>query len=182
LIDESSEGADRVKRIVHDLKDFARMEDGNFELVDLNDCVRSTINIVRNEIKYVADLDLKLGEIPPVNCSRHQISQVIINLLVNAAHSIRNHGSIIVSTYRENGHVVLKVSDTGHGMPEEVRKRVFDPFFTTKEVGEGTGLGLSISYSIVKKHGGEITVESCEGEGSVFTVKLPLNVSRESLV
>jgi two-component system NtrC family sensor kinase len=181
LIDESSEGADRVKRIVHDLKDFARMEDGNFELVDLNDCVRSTINIVRNEIKYVADLDLKLGEIPPVNCSRHQISQVIINLLVNAAHSIRNHGSIIVSTYRENGHVVLKVSDTGHGMPEEVRKRVFDPFFTTKEVGEGTGLGLSISYSIVKKHGGEITVESGEGVGSAFTITLPINEQQEVL-
>jgi len=182
LIDESTEGADRVKRIVHDLKDFARMEDGNFELVDLNDCVRSTINIVRNEIKYVADLDLELGEIPPVSCSRHQISQVIINLLVNAAHSIRNHGSIVVSSYLEGGHVVLKVSDTGHGMPEDVRKRVFDPFFTTKEVGEGTGLGLSISYSIVKKHGGDITVESCEGEGSVFIVKLPLNGSTESFV
>lgn len=179
LIDESSEGAERVKLIVHDLKDFARVEDGNFELVDLNDCVRSTVNIVRNEIKYVADLDLKLGEIPPVSCSRHQISQVIINLLVNAAHSIRNHGSIIVSTYQENEHVVLKVCDTGHGMSEAVRKRVFDPFFTTKDVGKGTGLGLSISYSIVKKHGGNISVESREGEGSTFSITVPINEHQE---
>lgn len=175
LIAESAEGAERVKRIVHDLKDFARVEESSFEQVDLNDCVQSAINIVRNEIKYVADLDLQLGEIPQVSCSRQQINQVIINLLVNAAQSINTHGSIVVSTWQENDQVLLNVSDTGHGMSEEVKKKIFDPFFTTKEVGKGTGLGLSISFSIIKKHGGEITLASIEGKGTTFTVRLPIS-------
>ena len=181
LIAESSEGATRVKQIVHDLKGFARTDDSNFELADLNDCVRSTVNIVRNEIKYVAELDLQLGEIPHISCSSNQLSQVIINLLVNAAHSISSHGSITVTTRQVDDTVVLSVRDTGKGMTEEVRKRVFEPFFTTKEVGKGTGLGLSISYSIIKKHGGEILVESEPGTGTTFTVTLPIHDRQDGL-
>ena len=179
LIAQSSEGADRVKQIVHDLKGFARTDDSSFELADLNDCVLSTVNIVRNEIKYVADLDLKLGEIPHISCSRNQLSQVIINLLVNAAHSIENHGSITVTTRQVDDTVVLSVLDTGRGMSEEVRNRIFEPFFTTKEVGKGTGLGLSISYSIIKKHGGEIAVESKPGTGTTFSVILPIHTHQD---
>ena len=179
LIAQSSEGADRVKQIVHDLKGFARTDDSSFELADLNDCVLSTVNIVRNEIKYVADLDLKLGEIPHISCSRNQLSQVIINLLVNAAHSIENHGSITVTTRQVDDTVVLSVRDTGRGMSEEVRNRIFEPFFTTKEVGKGTGLGLSISYSIIKKHGGEIVVESKPGTGTTFSVILPIHTHQD---
>ena len=178
LIAESSEGATRVKQIVHDLKGFARTDDSSFELTDLNDCVRSTVNIVRNEIKYVAELDLQLGDIPQINCSSNQLSQVIINLLVNAAHSISNHGSITVITRQVDDTVVLSVRDTGRGMTEDVRKRIFEPFFTTKGVGKGTGLGLSISYSIIKKHGGEILVESEPGTGTTFTVTLPIHDRR----
>jgi PAS domain S-box-containing protein len=179
LIAESSEGADRVKQIVADLKGFARSDDSSIEPADLNACVRSTVNIVRNEIKYVADLELQLGEIPLIYCSRHQISQVVINLLVNAAHSIDHHGSIAVTTRREGESVLLSVRDTGHGMSEAVRNRIFEPFFTTKEVGKGTGLGLSVSYSIIKKHGGEILVESLPGEGTTFTVRLPIENPKE---
>jgi PAS domain S-box-containing protein len=179
LIKESSDGADRVKQIVHDLKGFARADDSSFELADLNDCVRSTVNIVRNEIKYVADLDLQLGEIPHISCSRNQLSQVIINLLVNAAHSIESHGSITVITRQAVDTVVLSVQDTGRGMSEEVRNRIFEPFYTTKEVGKGTGLGLSISYSIIKKHGGEIVVESEPGRGTIFSVILPIHNHQE---
>jgi len=179
LIAESSEGAGRVKQIVHDLKGFARTDENNFELADLNDCVRSTVNIVRNEIKYVADLDLQLGDIPLISCSSNQLSQVIINLLVNAAHSISSHGSITVITRQVDDTVVLSVRDTGTGMTEEVRKRIFEPFFTTKEVGKGTGLGLSISYSIIQKHGGEISVESEPGRGTIFSVTLPINNHQE---
>jgi PAS domain S-box-containing protein len=178
LIAESSEGATRVKQIVHDLNGFARTDDSNFELADLNECVRSTVNIVRNEIKYVADLDLQLGEIPQISCSSNQLSQVIINLLVNAAHSISSHGSITVITRQVDDTVVLSVRDTGKGMTEEVRKRIFEPFFTTKEVGKGTGLGLSISYSIIKKYGGEILVESEPGTGTTFTITLPIHDGR----
>ncbi len=143
LIAESSEGAERVKRIVRDLKNFARMDDSGFEWADLNECVQSTISLVRNEIKYDSELSLQLGEIPQVRCSRHQISQVILNLLVNAAHSINRQGSITVTTTLEGDYVLLSVGDNGCGMSREVQKRIFEPFYTTKEVGKGTGLGLS---------------------------------------
>ncbi len=181
LIAESSEGANRVKQIVRDLKNFARTDDTGFEWADLNDCVRSTVNLVRNEIKYVSELELQLGAIPHICCSRHQISQVILNLLVNAAHSIKKNGSIVVTTSQVDNSVLLCVSDNGCGMSEEVMKRVFEPFYTTKEVGMGTGLGLSISYSIIQKHHGEIQVESEPGKGTTFTVRLPVNNKEELL-
>ena len=175
LISESLEGAERVKRIVLDLKDFARTDEDSLKETDLNQCVQSTANIVRNEIKYVADLDLQLGNIPLIVCNPQQVNQVIANLLVNAAHAIDGHGSITVSTSAESDNVILTVSDTGSGIPDEIRTRIFDPFFTTKDVGKGTGLGLSISYDIVKKHGGEITLESEPGKGTTFMVSLPIS-------
>ncbi len=174
LIAESKEGATRVRRIVLDLKDFARAEESGNELTDLNECVRATVNMVSNEIKYVADLDLQLREIQKINCSRHQINQVLVNLLVNAGQAIETHGTITVTSRQDYDQIYLTVSDTGRGMNEETRKRIFDPFFTTKKLGEGTGLGLSISYGIIKKHGGEISVESEPGKGTTFTVSLPI--------
>ena len=182
LISESLEGAERVKRIVQDLKDFARLDESSMKEADLNQCVQSTANIVRNEIRYVADLDLKLGNIPPVVCNPQQINQVIANLLVNAAHAIEGHGRITVSTSSELDQVFLTVSDTGCGIPAEILTRIFDPFFTTKEVGKGTGLGLNISYDIVKKHGGEITIESEPGVGTTFTIRLPASGPKEITV
>ena len=125
-------------------------------------------------IKYVADLDLQLREIQKINCSRHQINQVLVNLLVNAGQAIETHGTITVTSRQDYDQIYLTVSDTGRGMNEETRKRIFDPFFTTKKLGEGTGLGLSISYGIIKKHGGEISVESEPGKGTTFTVSLPI--------
>jgi len=175
LILESLEGAERVKRIVLDLKDFARTDENHLKETDLNKCVQSTANIVRNEIRYVADLDLQLGNIPLIFCNPQQINQVIANLLVNAAHAIDGHGSITVSTSIESDNVLLSVADTGRGIPAENRTRIFDPFFTTKDVGKGTGLGLSISYDIVRKHGGEITLASEPGAGTTFMIRLPIS-------
>jgi signal transduction histidine kinase len=175
LIAESLEGAERVKRIVLDLKDFARIDEDSLKETDLNQCVQSTANIVRNEIKYVADLDLQLGNIPSLLCNPQQINQVIANLLVNAAQAIGGNGRITVSTSVESDKLFLTVADTGCGIPAEIRTRIFDPFFTTKEVGKGTGLGLSISYDIVRKHGGEITLESESGVGTTFMVRLPIS-------
>ena len=177
LISESQEGAERVKRIVLDLKDFAHIDEENMEEADLNQCVQSTANIVRNEIKYVADLDLQLNEIPLVVCNPQQINQVIANLLVNAGQAMENHGVITVTTRQEEEEVVLTISDTGRGMTEEVRKRIFEPFFTTKDIGKGTGLGLSIVYDIIKKHDGEITLESELGKGTTFTIRLPIKIT-----
>jgi two-component system NtrC family sensor kinase len=174
LLVESSEGAERVRRIVLDLKDFARSDEQGMYEADLNQLTQSTINIVRNELRYVAQLDLQLGELPLVLCHPQQINQVISNLLVNAAHALEQQGVITVRTWQEGSFVVLSVADTGKGILPENLTRIFDPFFTTKEVGKGTGLGLSISYDIIKKHGGEITVASEAGKGTIFTVQLPI--------
>jgi signal transduction histidine kinase len=180
LLAESTEGAERVRRIVMDLKDFARPDSEEMHDADLNQLIQSTINIVRNELRYVAELDLQLGELPRLVCHSQQINQVISNLLVNAAHAIETQGVITVITSHQGDHVVLVIADTGKGIPPELCSRIFDPFFTTKEVGKGTGLGLSISYDIIKKHNGEITVESEVGKGTTFTVKLPVNAANTS--
>lgn len=177
ILAESTEGAERVRRIVLDLKDFARPDEQAMHDADLNQLVQSTINIVRNELKYVAQLDLQLGELPRLVCHPQQINQVISNLLINAAHAIEQQGVITVRTWQENRSLLLSVSDTGKGILPELRNRIFDPFFTTKEVGKGTGLGLSIIYDIIKKHSGEITLDSQVGVGSTFTVRLPIDAA-----
>ena len=174
LIAESLEGAERVKKIVQDLKSFSRVDEAEYKITDIHDCLESTINIVWNEVKYKADIHKEYGDIPPFKCFPQQLNQVFMNLVVNAAHAIERHGDITVRTWRDGESAFVAVSDTGCGIPEEIRNRIFEPFFTTKEVGSGTGLGLSISYDIVKKHGGEIVVESEVGQGTTFTVRLPL--------
>lgn len=179
LLDESTEGAERVRRIVLDLKDFARSDSQEMQDADLNQLVQSTINIVRNELKYVAQISLQLGALPHIMCHPQQINQVISNLLVNAAHAIEQQGLITVRTFQEGHFAVLTISDTGKGIAPELLSRIFDPFFTTKEVGKGTGLGLSISYDIVKKHEGEISVMSEVGRGTTFVVKFPFDASSQ---
>jgi two-component system, NtrC family, sensor kinase len=174
LITESLEGSKRVSKIVQDLKSFSRAEGNEAVPTDLNECLRSTINVVRNEIKYVAELELHLGGLPLVLCRPQQIAQVVMNLLVNAAHAISGKGVITLSTTQVNGFVEISVSDTGCGIQPENLRKIFEPFFTTKDPGKGTGLGLAISYDIVKKHKGEILVQSEPGKGSTFTVLLPV--------
>lgn len=174
LIIESLDGADRVRRIVQDLKSFSRADRHENTLVNLNEALETTINIAWNEIKYVAGLSREFGEIPLVECFSQQLNQVFLNLLVNAAQAMEGQGHITVRTWSDGNSVFVSVADTGKGIPAGVLPRIFEPFFTTKEVGQGTGLGLSISYGIVKNHGGEIKVQSEVGKGSTFTVSLPI--------
>ena len=174
LVRESLEGAERVRSIVADLKSFSRVDESEYKQADLNECLRSTINIVWNEIKYKATLKKDLGEIPRTRCYPQQMNQVFMNLLVNAAHAIEQQGFITVRSWEQDGYICVTVEDTGQGIPEANLNRIFEPFFTTKEVGKGTGLGLSITYDIVKKHNGEITVRSEPGKGTVFTVRIPV--------
>jgi two-component system NtrC family sensor kinase len=174
LIKESTEGADRVKSIVRDLKSFSRVDDEGIARADINAGLESTINIVWNEIKYKATLKKEYGDVPLTKCNLGQLNQVFLNLLVNAAHSIEKKGEIGVKTWHENGSVCVSISDTGCGIAAENLGRIFEPFFTTKEAGSGTGLGLSIAYDIVKKHNGEITVASETGKGTTFTVRVPV--------
>jgi len=174
LLDESHEGAGRVKKIVQDLKDFSHAGgDDDWQWANLHTCLDSTLNIVNNEIKYKASVVKKFGDIPQAWCLPHQLNQVFMNLLVNAAHAIENEGTITVSTGAESEHIWVEVSDTGKGIAPEHVNKIFDPFFTTKPVGKGTGLGLSVSYNIIKKHNGEIRLDSRIGEGTTFRIILP---------
>ncbi|WP_429884337.1 PAS domain-containing sensor histidine kinase [Geoalkalibacter halelectricus] len=174
LLAESLEGTQRVKKIVQDLKNFSRLDSGEPVAADLVQVLESTVNIVWNEIKYKAELVRDFEALPPLVCHPQQLGQVFMNLLVNAAQAIDKRGTIHLSTRRRGAWVEVAVSDDGSGIAPEHHAKLFDPFFTTKEVGQGTGLGLSIAYEIVKKHGGEILVESVPGQGATFTVRLPL--------
>jgi len=174
LLEESQDGAERVRRIVQDLKNFSHVDEAECKAVNINDNLDSTLNMLRNEIKYVAELVKDYGDLPPVYCYPQQVNQVFMNILVNAVHALEGQGTITLRTLQEGEFVRIAISDTGKGIAQEHLTKIFDPFFTTKAVGKGTGLGLSICYDIIKKHGGEILVESTVGEGTTFTVQLPL--------
>jgi two-component system NtrC family sensor kinase len=174
LINESIDGTARVRRIVQDLRDFSRVDEAEWQWADLHAGLESTLNVVWSEIKYKADVVREFGSIPAVECRPSQLNQVFMNMLVNAAQAIPEHGTITLRSGRVDDSVWISVSDTGVGIPPELLTRIFDPFFTTKPVGKGTGLGLSVSYGIVKRHGGRIDVASQPGEGATFTVWLPI--------
>lgn len=180
LLAESLEGADRVRRIVQDLRDFSRIDSGQWQQADLHAGLESTINVVWNEIKYKAELVRDYGILPLIDCIPSRLNQVFMNLLVNAAQAIVERGKITISTRSNGNEVEIAVADTGKGIPPDVLPRIFNPFFTTKPVGKGTGLGLSVSYGIVRDHGGRIEVESEPGKGTTFTVYLPVTRSRPS--
>jgi two-component system, NtrC family, sensor kinase len=176
LVSESSDGAQRVRQIVQDLKDFSHVGEHEWQWSDLHKGLDSTLNIVSNEIKYVAEVTRRYGDIPVVECLVSQLNQVFMNMLVNAAHACGQvRGQIVIVTGRaDDGHVFVEISDTGCGVSPENLTRIFDPFFTTKPVGKGTGLGLSLSYGIVRKHGGHIGVTSTVGVGTTFRIVLPV--------
>jgi PAS domain S-box-containing protein len=173
VVGESLEGAERVKKIVLDLKSFSRNDAPEITMADVNACIESTVNIVWNEIKYRARLHKELGDLPLIRCYPQQLNQVFMNLLMNAAQAMEGMGDITVRSRYAEGWIEVSVTDTGCGMSKENLERIFDPFFTTKERGKGTGLGLAISFDIVRRHGGQIKVESEQGRGSTFTVRLP---------
>ncbi len=177
LLRESMEGMERIKKIVIDLKDFAHPGADRIQTADINQCLDSTLNVVRNELKYKTTVSKEYGDLPPVSCYPQQLNQVFMNLLVNAAQAIEQQGQIRIATRAEDGRVIVTISDTGAGIPEENLARIFEPFFTTKAVGKGTGLGLHVAYKIVKKHKGSIHVESTPGKGTAFTIEIPVNAN-----
>jgi two-component system NtrC family sensor kinase len=186
---ESLEGLERVAQIVRAMKDFSHPGQGRSD-VDVNRAVESTAQVARNEWKYHAELSLDLApDVGLVPCYEGEFKQVVLNLIVNAAHAIEaagpreggGLGHIRIRTSRCTGAVEVAVSDDGTGMDEATQQRIFDPFFTTKEVGKGTGQGLSMAYSsIVQKHGGSIRVDSSRGAGTTFTISLPTEVEEET--
>jgi two-component system, NtrC family, sensor kinase len=177
-----ADGLSRIAEIVRSMKDFAHADQNEMATVDLNRAIASTLVIARSEYKPVAEVETQFGQLPLVTCHAGQINQVVLNLVVNAAHAIADKvqrtgavGKITVSTRSENDHVVIAIGDTGGGIPEAIRSRIFDPFFTTKEVGRGTGQGLSIARNvIVKGHGGELDFTTELGKGTTFYIRLPI--------
>ncbi|MEV6632018.1 ATP-binding protein [Actinoplanes sp. NPDC051470] len=186
---ESLEGLERVAQIVRAMKDFSHPGQGRSD-VDVNRAVESTSQVARNEWKYHAELSLELGDdVGLVPCYEGEFKQVVLNLIVNAAHAIEaagprdggGLGHIRIRTTRRADAVEIAISDDGTGMDEATQQRIFDPFFTTKVVGKGTGQGLSMAYaSIVQKHGGSIKVDSSPGTGTTFTIGLPVRVEGEA--
>ena len=175
LLQHNRNGIDRIQKIVTDLRTFSREDKNVMERVKIEEVIESILTIVQNEIKYKAKLEKNYGDTPLIECNPQRLGQVFINLLVNALHAIEGTGTITINTYKQDEFVCVDVRDTGKGIPPENLNKIFDPFFTTKPAGQGTGLGLSVSYEIIKKHSGRMTVRSTVGEGTTFTVMLPIN-------
>jgi signal transduction histidine kinase len=174
LLDRSRDGLHRIQQIVSHLRLFARLDEGQVNVADINSGIESTATIIRNLArKKQVQLEMDLGELPHVTCYAAKINQVMMNLLTNAIDACSEGGTVTVRTRPEDPGVRIEVSDNGCGIDPEHRDRIFDPFFTTKPVGQGTGLGLSISYGIIQDHGGTIEVDSTVGRGTRFTIHLP---------
>ncbi len=181
MYDDNLQGIKRIQSVVSELSSFSRIEEGDIESLQLNDLVAVACNLTRNEVRHRAKTLLSLGELPNFPGHRGRITQVLVNLIINAGHAIESvprpqHTIKIVSRFDEQREeVVLEVHDTGCGIATESLSRIFEPFFTTKPAHRGTGLGLSLCSDMVRRHGGRIEVQSQVGEGSVFSVHLPIH-------
>ncbi len=185
-IDGTLEGAERVSKIVRAMKEFSHPGTEGKSAVNLKHAIETTIAVARNEWKYVADVETCFDEsLPPVLCLAGEFNQVILNLLINAAHAVGDvvgrdsgqKGTISVTTKLVGDWAEVQIRDTGKGIPDDIRGRIFEPFFTTKEVGKGTGQGLALAHAfVVKKHNGQIWFESEVGKGTTFFLRLPLGM------
>jgi signal transduction histidine kinase len=183
-IAQSLEGVTRVAEIVRAMKEFSHPDQGEKKPTDLNKAITTTLIVARNEYKYVADLVTEFDpELPAVPCIVGEFNQVVLNLIVNAAHAIGDviattggKGVLTISTKVDGDYVEVRIRDSGTGIPESARAKIFDPFFTTKAVGKGTGQGLYIAHTVVaKKHGGTLTFETEIGKGTTFIIRLPMS-------
>lgn len=185
ITDESMNGLQRIEKIVKSLLGFSRKGyENDFNDYDLNQGIKDTLVIANNEIKYYANVVSELETIPVIYASYGEINQVALNLIINAAHAIRDkgiNGTIKIHTYADENHVYCEITDDGAGIKETNINRIFEPFFTTKPIGTGTGLGLSIAHDIiVNKHCGKIDVSSKVGIGSTFKITLPITKKNEN--
>lgn len=178
-----TEGTTRIRNLVKDLRAFTRLDEAERKSVRIGDSLESTVNLVRMQYRDVVEIACDLRANPEIECWPALLNQVFMNLIVNACQAIATEKSRRDSSYRgvlhirsriEGGDLVLEFEDNGCGIPKSALDRIYEPFFTTKDVGEGTGLGLSISFGIVQRHRGTIAVRSQEGEGTCFTLRLPL--------
>lgn len=181
LMKETLEGLERVKKIVLSLRNFARSQEGERALSDINEGIRSTLRLVQSEIKQGIDVRLNLEELPLVRCNPSEINQVLLNIIVNASHATKNRPNpfISISTKADSRKVYITIEDNGYGMSKHTLDNLFMPFYTTKPIGEGTGMGMAIAHKIVEDHGGELHATSSEGVGSQFTLRLPISLNQQ---
>ncbi len=173
---EMGEGLHRVKELVVGLRTFSRLDEGEFKTIDVGESIDSVLLFLKHKMNGRIHVEKQYGSERMLSCYAGRINQVLMNLITNAVDAIDGVGKIVIQTSQADGWFVMSVRDSGAGIPEPIRSRIFDPFFTTKAVGKGTGLGLAISYGIVQDHKGLIEVQSQEGVGSEFIVKIPLDL------
>ena len=182
-LESSIEGLERIATIVRSMKEFAHPDQSHKSLADFNQAIRSTLIVATSEYKQIAEIETHFGDLPPVPCYLGEFNQVILNLVVNAAHAISDvvkdtgaRGKLTVTTRLDGDAVEISIGDTGTGIPENVQSKIFEPFFTTKEVGKGTGQGLAIARTvIVNKHGGTLRFETGLDKGTTFIIRLPID-------
>lgn len=178
LIKSCQDGARRTRDIVIGLRNFSRLEEAALKEADINECLDDTLRLLSGELKNRIAVKKVYSKLPPTMCYASNLNQVFMNILSNAAHAIKDEGEITIKTWinKEAGeqYVFVSIKDNGQGMTKEVREKIFEPFFSTKGIGQGTGLGMSISYGIIKKHNGEIEINSEPGKGAEFIIKLPV--------
>lgn len=180
LINGISEGANRTASIVKGLRIFSRVDEDDLKLADINEGLDSTIVLVNNLLSNKITLKKEYGTLPMIECFPGKLNQVFLNIISNAIHAINKQngdkptGILTLKTAANKDHISVHIEDNGTGMDEKTRKKIFEPFFTTKDVGEGTGLGMSIVYNIIKKHNGQIHINSTVGKGTEFIIDLPI--------
>jgi len=191
ILTESIKGLGRITEIVKNLKQFSRADSDDMHECDINECIKTALNMVSNEVKYHCTINTDLAPLPATMGNMGKLIQVFTNLLINGGQAIasglddsngnsmgggKTSGKIDVKTYQKIDTIYVEISDTGKGIPDDILDKIFNPFFTTKPVGEGTGLGLSICYDIIQEHGGDIRVASAVGQGTTFTIALPMGL------
>jgi len=191
ILTESIKGLGRITEIVKNLKQFSRADSDDMHECDINECIKTALNMVSNEVKYHCTINTDLAPLPATMGNMGKLIQVFTNLLFNGGQAIasglddsngnsmgggKTSGKIDVKTYQKIDTIYVEISDTGKGIPDDILDKIFNPFFTTKPVGEGTGLGLSICYDIIQEHGGDIRVASAVGQGTTFTIALPMGL------
>jgi two-component system NtrC family sensor kinase len=172
----SALAGERITKIVQTLKNFARLDEAEFQLADIHEGIEDTLLLLHHELKNRIEVKKDFGKLPKIYCNPNQLNQVFMNITMNAIQSIEKKGEINIKTYSDETRVYIEISDNGKGIPSENLEKIFDPGYTTKSSGVGTGLGLSIVYNIIEAHKGNIKAESIINEGSKFTIELPKTV------
>jgi two-component system, NtrC family, sensor kinase len=169
-------GATRVKELVTKLRTFSRLDEGTIKTINIHESIESVLLFLHHKMEDRIQVERQYGEVEMLTCLAGELNQVLMNVVANAIDAIDGPGRVTIATAQQNGHFVIRVRDTGKGIPEEIRGRIFEPFFTTKPIGQGTGLGLAISYGIMQAHQGSMEFSSAAGQGTEFTLKIPTSL------